>query len=195
MKKKRATTPRSRKRGRKLTAAQARALFAYDKATGIVRWRVRPHPCSRMMPGDRAGSISIYKGFARRQIGYRDRLYKEHRLIWLIVTGAWPRRGADPDHRNGDACDNRWRNLRPASQRQNMQNQRLSKRNRAGLKWVRTLQDKRVKRFQACVGGQFLGNYKTAERAHAVAAAHARKMHGEFYTTRRANGAAQGARM
>lgn len=180
---------------RKLNAAEARRLFSYSKLTGIVRWRVRPNPRSRVFAGDRAGTVSVYKGHARRQITWRGRIYKEHRLIWLLVTGEWPKR--NPDHRDGDACNNRWSNLRAATQSQNMMNQRLSARNVSGYKWVRTLRDyDRRRPYQAIVGGVALGNFACPRRAHEVAKAYARKLHGEFFTTRRAAGAvAQGARM
>lgn len=197
MKLKRATTPK-RKRGRKLTAAQARALFSYSKLTGIVRWRVRPYPQARVYPGDRAGTISESRkgsGHFTRQITYQGRIYKEHRLIWLIVTGKWPR--PEVDHENGDACDNRWRNLRRATTKQNRTNVRMHKRNRSGFKWVRTMSDyARAKPYQAVVGGKMLGNFRTAAAAHAHAAAYAKARHGKFFTTRRAAAAvAKGARM
>lgn len=170
----------------------ARKLWSYDRATGIVRWRVRPNPNSRRRAGDRAGTVSISKGYARRQITWRGRIYKEHRLIWLLVTGEWPKR--NPDHRNGDGCDNRWSNLRPASQSQNMMNQGVSARNVSGYKWVRTLRDyDRARPYQACVGGVALGNFSCPRRAHAVAAAYAKKQHGAFFTTRRSGASRHGA--
>lgn len=177
MKKRAATTPK-RKRSRKLTAARAREVFSYDKLTGIVRWRVnrRGHSCK----GRRAGTIGTSKktGAQRRQICFEKRIYLEHRLIWLLVTGKWPRR--EIDHRNRKPLDNRWANLRQARGDQNRCNTGARKRNRTGLKWVRT---HRPGKFQATVNGVYLGAFRSAEAAHRHAARYARKRHRAFFNS------------
>lgn len=46
----------------------------------------------------------------------------EHRLAWLMVTGAWP--AGNVDHMNRSKADNRFTNLRDVTQSQNMHNTR-----------------------------------------------------------------------
>lgn len=57
-----------------------------------------------------------------------------HRVIWLWMTGEWPKR--DIDHINGDPADNRWKNLRDVSHQNNSLNQKLRKTNKSGTMGV-----------------------------------------------------------
>lgn len=195
MSQERATTPKKRKRSRKLTAARAREMFSYDKLTGIVRWRVKR---GRMRAGERAGTISApHPGspYRRRQIMIDRRCYHEHQVIWLIVTGEWCR--PEVDHRDTDACNNRWSNLRRATRLQQMHNSTVSERNRAGLKWVRTIiRDDLIRpRYQATVFGKYLGTFDTPERAHRVAVLYAKKHCGAFFNSGQRQAASKGVRM
>ena len=69
---------------------------------------------SRVKAGDIAGSIE-QQGYV--VISFQNRNYKAHRLIWLLVTGSWPK--GQIDHINHRRSDNRWTNLRDVSQRVN----------------------------------------------------------------------------
>lgn len=186
----RAAPAKKKRRSRKLTAAKAREVFSYDKATGIVRWRInrRGHSCK----GQRAGTIATNckTGVKRRQICFEKRVYLEHRLIWLMVTGKWPRR--EIDHRNGKPLENRWTNLRQATGRQNRYNVAARARNQSGLKWVRT---HRPGKYQATVGGVYLGAFGSAEAAHRCAARYARKKHRAFFNPGAPRANSQGVRM
>jgi hypothetical protein len=66
------------------------------------------------------------------QISTEHRYYA-HRLAWLYVHGRWPKR---IDHKNGNPSDNRIKNLREASQRQNVQNSRKRRTNISGFRGV-----------------------------------------------------------
>lgn len=64
-----------------------------------------------------------------------------HRLAWLLHTGSWP--AAEIDHRNGVRHDNRIENLREATRRENMQNQRAARVSNLssrfiGVNWMKT---------------------------------------------------------
>jgi hypothetical protein len=90
-----------------LTASRLRRLISYDRASGIMRWRVRLS--NRVRVGDIAGSDHV-GGY--RKIAIDGRSYLGHVLAVLHVTGAWPAR--DVTFRNLDRSDCRWRNLRVA---------------------------------------------------------------------------------
>ncbi|UDL87989.1 HNH endonuclease [Mesorhizobium sp. PAMC28654] len=106
-----------------LTAERARELLDYDPETGALNWRV-PRGCrSGALAGTRTS-----EGYTQVEIDFR--IYKSHRVIWLIQTGGWPKHHVD--HRNGMRADNRWKNLREATPRQNAQNRRPCARNSSG---------------------------------------------------------------
>ena len=86
-----------------LTAQYARKLLVYDAETGVLTWRVKAS--NRVNKGDRAGCMR----WDYRAIRVDGGLYLEHRVIWLLVTGAWPE--GVVAHVNGDGHDNRWSNL------------------------------------------------------------------------------------
>jgi len=54
------------------------------------------------------------------QLNIFGRPYAIHRLIFLYMTGKFPKN--DVDHINGNRTDNRWCNLRQVTRRENMMN-------------------------------------------------------------------------
>lgn len=59
-------------------------------------------------------------GYTR--VSYKGKRYLAHRVAFLFQTGEWPE--GDVDHINGVRSDNKWENLRIASRKQNLANQR-----------------------------------------------------------------------
>jgi hypothetical protein len=168
-----------RKPGIRLTAKTARELFAYDKASGHLIWKV-DRCCGRhgkrvvAAAGSRAGTVN---GYGYRQVQVDRIVYPEHNLIWLIVTGRWPKPMLD--HEDTDPANNRWANLREATQSQNLCNRGPSPNNRSGLKGVRT---HRSGKFQAHIS-MHLGTFKTAMGAHLAYKRAALLLHGKFANT------------
>ncbi len=114
-----------------LTAERARELLNYDHNTGSITWKVKKGPKSK---GARAGCKNP-NGYIN--ISVDGKLYKAHRIAWLIITGSWP--VAETDHINGVRDDNRIDNLREATKSLNQQNQRVPRRDNTsgylGVSW------------------------------------------------------------
>jgi hypothetical protein len=152
-----------------------RDFISYDKNTGKFHW-TRPARYGAR-PGDVAGSMRK-DGYWR--IGFRGRQYLASRLAWWLVMGDWPSRYID--HANGIPLDNRFSNLRPATQSQNMANRRGSR--PAGMKGVIPRPSGRFCSVVTCNGKpHYLGTFDTAEEAHAAYAAKAAILHGNFART------------
>ena len=106
-----------------LTYERAHQVLIYNPETGSLHWRVtRPGAPKGALVGTRSN------GYTQVEIDYR--LYKAHRVIWLMQTGKWPTHHID--HKNRMRADNRWKNLREATPKQNARNRRPSKRNSSG---------------------------------------------------------------
>jgi len=112
-----------------LTAQRLRELLNYDPETGIFTWRVAKS--RRVHVGERAG-WDRGKGWRVVEIDYR--LYPEHTVAWLWMTGDWCPQQLD--HRNRVRDDNRWSNLRLATKAQQQENKSLGKNNTSGAKGV-----------------------------------------------------------
>lgn len=116
-----------------LTAERARELLAYDPETGILTWKIT-------RPGAPAGAVVGTKtpeGYIQIEVEYR--LYRAHRVIWLMQTGRWPEHNVD--HRNRVRDDNRWENLREATPLQNSWNRGKCSRNTSGKVGVHPIND------------------------------------------------------
>ena len=119
-------------------------------------------------------------GYAARNIERGQAIY----LHRLVLNGFSER----VDHINGDKLDNRRANLRPASHRDNIRNQRLRIDSSTGFKGVR----KRYKKWSAQItydGRQIhLGSANSAEDAAILYDKAAEELFGEFSKTNRAMG-------
>src|SRR5882672_6258292 len=91
-----------------LNPERIRRLFNYDPVTGVLTWRIRK---GNKLPGSIAGKRTK-RGYISVRI---DGLwYRAHRLIWVIMTGAWPENVVDHEDRNPG--NNAWYNLRDVTQ-------------------------------------------------------------------------------
>lgn len=155
--------------------AEIRRVLRYDPETGLLWWNERGGARQMHRP---AGSKDS-EGYV--QVCYKYKVYKAHRLAWVIMKGRWPKTSIEIDHRNGAVADNRWNNLRLATPTQNKQNRRHVK-NKSGLKgaqfhsgtgrWTSTIWvNKKVVQ---------LGIFDCPEQAHAAYVAAAKKYFGEF---------------
>jgi hypothetical protein len=97
----------------------------YDRETGKLYWKNGP------MKGREAGWFDNY--------GYRltrldGPLVRNHHIVWFMETGEWPE--FELDHINNEPSDNRFCNLRPATRKNQGENQKLQKRREGKWKGV-----------------------------------------------------------
>lgn len=90
--------------------------------------------------------------------------------------------GVEIDHKDCDGLNNRRTNLREATRAQNLQNQRLTRKNRSGFKGVSLDQasGKWRARINADNNDRSLGYFDTPEAAHAAYTKASAIMHGDF---------------
>ena len=143
---------------RTITQAYLHEILEYDPETGVLKNRI-----NRGRRG-KAGHVhnSLNTG-GYRVVCIDGTQYKTSRVIWFMMTGAWPR--LKIDHEDRDRTNERWTNLRQATQGQNMGNRSVGKNSTTGIKGV----CKRGKRFSAQIriGGKLthLGYYPTETEA------------------------------
>jgi hypothetical protein len=152
-------------------------LLSYDPETGALTWKSVPKGFQRAKAGDPAGTIGA-KGY--RVIGIDRKYYLAHRIIWKLMTGSDP--DDQIDHKNTDRLNNRWENLRPVENGQNIQNSNVRKDNLSGVKGIHW--DASHKKWRAVlrVNGKTirLGRFSSKDDAANVIANARLSAHGEF---------------
>lgn len=128
-----------------LTQDILRELLHYDPETGVFTWRERPEKYfdsgtvhrrwNTRYAGKVAGSKFIRKttGYVYWRIGIFNKDRIGHRLAWIYMLGDVPE---EVDHKNGNALDNRWANLRDGSDSINRHNLSLGRNNTSGYSGV-----------------------------------------------------------
>lgn len=144
---------------RELTNHRATELLRYEPDSGHLYWR----SSGTGKRTDRPAGTVAPEGYIKIRVD--GRLYRAHRLAWLMTTGRWP--ANEIDHLNGNKADNRWANLRDVDHHTNVMNRQLTSRsNSTGLTGVYP----KNKRFVAilCRNGKsaYLGTFDTASEAH-----------------------------
>ena len=157
-----------------ITQALVMELFSYDPLTGIVTHRTNK---VKAKVGDRAGSSSKSESRYLRIFGKKE---LEHRIIWLYMTGAFPR--GEVDHEDQCCGNNSWGNLRDVTHAVNMKNKPRYQNNSSGTTGVSV--DKRNGKFRAYLsvdgkpkGLGYFVNYEDAVLARNTALAAAGGYH------------------
>jgi hypothetical protein len=149
-----------------MTQELLRSILRYCPEAGAFTWLVDSG--ARKCKGKVAGTVG--KGHPCVYISYKRRKYLAHRLAWLYVLGVWPEETID--HRDGDPSNNRWGNLRLATQAQQQQNLH---RPRGANPYVGVYAVE--KRYAARIDNRHLGYYPTPELARAAYEAEKAKVH------------------
>jgi hypothetical protein len=164
-----------------LTQARLKQLLHYDAGTGLFT-RLLDTGGGRHKAGTVAGCPGG-RGGIYIELWVDGRRYSAHRAAWLWMTGSWPQHQID--HRNLNAKDNRWENLREATISQNAMN--IRGRAKSGAKGVYFIENEKKcgrKRWRASIAkdgkSYSLGNFLTLEEAGAAYDAAALRLHGEF---------------
>lgn len=124
----------------------ARQLLDYDPCTGVFTWKHRDlswfktrracNAWNARHAGQIAGSISVdsKNGYEHRVIRLLGLKEYEHRLVWLWMSD----KPLPPqiDHKNRDATDNRWHNLRASDNDANGRNRSMHRNNTSGATGV-----------------------------------------------------------
>jgi hypothetical protein len=154
------------------SAAVLREKLTYCALTGEFKWRTPESP--KVKAGDVAGYLSK-RGYWQIKIG--SRAYKAHRLAWVYMTGHPPT--SDIDHDNRNKSDNRWRNLRLASQSQNTANSKVRE-DMKGVSRVTGCHDRWQARISINGETRHLGSFDSPTRAHAAYVEAAAHLFGDF---------------
>ena len=163
-----------------------RECFEYDPDTGTLTWRARPRghfngeriwrAWNARHSGREAGQ-TLPSGYHR--VAVCNTQYRVNRVITKLMTGEDPPRTVD--HHDGDPSNDKWENLRPATQQEQNWNQGLRKNNTSGFRGVYRFEKKWVAAITKERSFINLGLYGTPEEAAAAYGVEARKLHGKFY--------------
>lgn len=163
-----------------LTHENLLQILHYDPETGFFTWKYR-HDMAKewntRYAGTQAGYLDPSRGYYRIKINRK--FYKSHRLAWLYMTGEWPK--DQIDHINRNKPDNRFENLREASQSQNNQNQALrslvSKSGFKGAHWHKGTWNSAIQ-----IDGRkvHLGCFRSHHAAHEAYKERAKEIFGSF---------------
>lgn len=163
-----------------LTLERLKSVLHYNPDTGLWTWLVTL--------GSRAPKGTVTAGCPSKrgdlQIRVDHCLYKAHHLAWFYMTGTWPKPQIDHDDRN--RANNRWKNLREATNSQNGANKTGLKGTGTGIKNVSCVHGYGNRRTRYIAYGStnqkrvYVGSFDTLDEASAAAFAHAKKEYGEF---------------
>lgn len=166
-----------------LTAEYLRERVTYDPETGVFRWK--------SMPSNQQRRIGQIAGCLKKKLGYwrvciDDEEHLAHRLAWLWMTGEWPKEYID--HKDRDRANNKWINLREATQSQNCANKiGSSSKTWPFVKGVSFNKGNRRNPFRVMVEvdgkSKHVGYFATVEEASAAYATAARLVFQEFART------------
>ncbi|HGF7373652.1 TPA: HNH endonuclease [Vibrio cholerae] len=112
-----------------ITATELKELFSYDEISGDFTVIKKYNTLYKV--GDTPLSVNK-DGYLQLRIN--KKMYVQHRLAWLYMTGFFP--DGDIDHINHDRLDNRFCNLRVVTKDENNRNMSMRHSNTSGVTGV-----------------------------------------------------------
>ena len=155
-----------------LTVERLKELLHYDQDTGVFTWLVGRNW------GVKAGAVAGYTnhgGYIVIRVDGQD--CRAHRLAALYVEGEWP--PDQIDHINGVRDDNKWINLRHATDRVQSRNQKRPSTNTSGVTGVYGREGHWGARIKVEGTDTYLGTFDTFDEA--VAARKAADVEHDFH--------------
>jgi hypothetical protein len=156
-------------------------LLGYEPETGLL-WRLDAagQPIRKLKTWVFNKELSQIGTMAVR-IAPGQKRQSTHCMVF-IMTGAWPPPGMVVDHRNRDATDMRYVNLRVCTPSQNSQNTDRSSTRWNGLSdgLVQGVRKMPNGTYGVQVSRTYCGQYPTAAEANAVARRVRRELYGEY---------------
>lgn len=147
-----------------LTHARLKTLICYNPETGNFWWPDKARKCTSITSS----------GYVRVVIEGKE--YLAHRLAWFWVKGVWP--AVDIDHEDRDKTNNRFKNLREATESENGQNRLLPMSNNStGYLGVVPVKGKFQARIQVNGMTINLGSFNEPEVAHHVYSCYKKSIH------------------
>ncbi len=160
-----------------------KSILDYNPDTGEFTWKVSLNRCIKI------DSIAGYLWVDTKKpdvkyyrIMINGKKYYSHRLAYYYITGIDPAE-KQVDHINGNTLNNRFENLRIATQANNCKNRKENKNNTSGFKGVFLCKKKWQARIQVNNKIINLGFYTNKFYAALVYARAAKKYFGEFRRT------------
>ncbi len=159
-----------------LTQEKLKELFHYNPESGLFIRKVTITYNAK--EGDIAGWVSD-NGYVL--INVKGQKYRAHRLVWLYMTGNWPKDRID--HKNGIRDDNRFSNLRECTQQENLRN-KVGNRGETTSKYKGVYWDKSRRKWaaEAHINNKkiYLGRFENEEDAARAYDKFAVRNFGEF---------------
>jgi len=158
-----------------ITQEYLKSILNYNPETGMFTWKLRK--AKRNHFGDEAGYLK--EGY--RYVEINGKPFALHRLAFLYMNGEMPENLVD--HINGVKNDNRWVNLRNATNQQNTINVKLNANNKSGVRCVSYFKPMKKWILRCTVNKKrhFIGYFDDLDLARIAYEQFAKKHHGEFY--------------
>lgn len=150
-------------------------LLCYDPETGFLFWKRRPKKffknCNgkawnKQFSGKQAFTAIDGKGYHVGAVF--NHIYRAHRVIWAMETGAWP--VGDIDHIDHNRTNNKIANLRDVSKSANSKNQKPRGVTKSGVTGVYKNKDTGRWYAQISINGKSrnIGTFDTVKEAWAA---------------------------
>ena len=120
-------------------------IWWYDPTTGKFYWKIN----TSGGPGRKRIMYGTVVGTKRKngyvQLAFGGKRYRANRVVWLFMTGEWPPKNQQVEHRDSNKSNNRWDNLYLVTGTKNRQNLRdpIRKDNKSGFRGVSLRSDGR----------------------------------------------------